>query len=95
MAFMNLVMGGNPNIGMGAGGMGGGAGTQAQQPRRPPPGSIQVTPQELEAIKRLQALGFSQHRALEAYLSCDKNEEYAANFLFESMIEEDNTMLEA
>jgi len=43
-----------------------------------------VSPQEMEAINRLVSLGFPKTRAAEAYFACDKNEEMAANFLFES-----------
>lgn len=50
-----------------------------------PPGTIRVTPEEKAAIDRLVALGFPKHRAVEAYLACDKNEEMAANYLFDNM----------
>lgn len=53
---------------------------------RPPPGSavISLTSQEQEEVKRLMELGFSKHDALEAYLSCDKNEEMAGSLLIEN-----------
>ncbi|KAF9793410.1 UV excision repair protein Rad23 [Thelephora terrestris] len=50
-----------------------------------PPGAhvLSVTPEERAAIARLEALGFSQQQAIEAYFACDKNEEMAANYLFD------------
>jgi len=60
----------------GAGGGGGGGG--------PGPTVIQLTEEERAAVDRLAALGFDRNMAAQAYLACDKNEELAANFLFDS-----------
>lgn len=85
---MSLILGHDPMAGMGgaggagAGGAGAGAGGQSRGPRAPP-GSIQVTPEEMASIDNLVSLGFSKARAAEAFFACDKNEEMAANFLFE------------
>ena len=53
---------------------------------RPPQSSVVVnlTPEEQQAIKNLTELGFTRNDALEAYLSCDKNESLAASLLFEN-----------
>lgn len=77
---MNLILGG------GVGGMQGAEGARGEGEGgagRLPPGAIRVTPEEMAAIERLMALGFPKHKAAEAYFACDKNEEYAANYLFE------------
>jgi len=72
--FVQLLQNGIPGSGGGAGGA----------PPGPRPGEIRVTPEEKAAIDRLAALGFSQQAAAEAYLLCEKNEELAANFLFDN-----------
>jgi len=89
---MSLILGHDPMAGMagagGAGGMPTGAGGAGRA--RPPPGSIQVTPEEMASIDRLVSFGFSKARAAEAFFACDKNEELAANFLFEQGADDDD-----
>jgi tetratricopeptide (TPR) repeat protein len=45
---------------------------------------VRLTRAEIEAIDRLVELGFDEQEALAAYLSCDRDEMAAANFLFDS-----------
>ncbi|KAI1433175.1 UV excision repair protein Rad23 [Xylaria sp. CBS 124048] len=56
-----------------------------------PPGAqaISVTEAERDAIERLCRLGFEREAAIQAYFACDKNEELAANFLFDQPEDDD------
>ncbi|KAM0279903.1 hypothetical protein ACHAQH_004344 [Verticillium albo-atrum] len=57
-----------------------------------PPGAqaISVTEEERDAIERLCRLGFDRDQAIQAYFACDKNEELAANFLFDQPEDDDD-----
>ncbi|KAK4686331.1 UV excision repair protein RAD23, partial [Tremellales sp. Uapishka_1] len=45
---------------------------------------VNLTQDEAAAVERLEALGFDRQMVLQAYMLCDKNEELAANFLFDN-----------
>nr|CAB3457019.1 unnamed protein product [Digitaria exilis] len=52
--------------------------------------TIAVTPEENEAILRLEGMGFDRALVLEVFFACNKNEELAANYLLDHMHEFDN-----
>ncbi|KAJ8564722.1 hypothetical protein K7X08_001182 [Anisodus acutangulus] len=51
------------------------------------PQAISVTPEEREAIERLEQMGFNHDLVLEVFFACNKNEELAANYLLDHMHE--------
>jgi UV excision repair protein RAD23 len=78
LAQMVQGVGGGGRGGGGRGGGGGGGGGH----------QIQLTQAEADAIQRLQNLGFTREQAAQAYLSCDKNEDMAANMLFDGAFDD-------
>jgi len=76
-AFMQLLGG----AGGGAGGGPGGAGAGG-----PPPGSIQITQEEKEALERMEQLfpGLDRGVIYQAYKACDSNEELTVNLLMDN-----------
>ncbi|KAK9449348.1 uncharacterized protein V1518DRAFT_415737 [Limtongia smithiae] len=51
---------------------------------------IEVTAEESAAIDRLCSLGFQRQVVIQAYFACDKDEQIAANYLFEHGHEDDD-----
>lgn len=44
---------------------------------------IQLTPEDQAAVERLEQLGFPRAAVVQAYMAAEKNEELAANLLFD------------
>ncbi|XP_074591518.1 ubiquitin receptor RAD23d [Curcuma longa] len=54
------------------------------------PRALSVTPEEGEAIERLEAMGFDRALVLQVFFACNKNEELAANYLLDHVHEFDD-----
>ncbi|KAI9072633.1 hypothetical protein K1719_045400 [Acacia pycnantha] len=65
----------------------GGEGNVLGQLANAMPQSVSVTPEERQAIERLEGMGFDRALVLEVYFACNKNEELAANYLLDHMHE--------
>jgi len=65
----------------------GGEGNILSQLASAMPQAVTVTPEEREAIERLEAMGFDRALVLEVFFACNKNEELAANYLLDHIHE--------
>ncbi|KAF0909652.1 hypothetical protein E2562_000014 [Oryza meyeriana var. granulata] len=54
------------------------------------PQTVAVTPEENEAIQRLEQMGFDRDLVLEVFFACNKDEQLAANYLLDHMNEFDD-----
>eukprot|EP00923_Selenidium_pygospionis_P008895 GHVN01015221.1.p1 GENE.GHVN01015221.1~~GHVN01015221.1.p1 ORF type:complete len:365 (+),score=70.67 GHVN01015221.1:48-1142(+) len=54
--------------------------------------ALNLSEEEFAAVKRLEDLGFNRIAAAQAYLAFEKNEEAAANYLFDNMDADDTNM---
>ncbi|CAK0877228.1 unnamed protein product [Prorocentrum cordatum] len=63
---------------------GGGGGQPGAGGPGPGQNVVRLSEEESAAVDRLAALGFDRNMAAQAYFACDKNEELAANFLFDN-----------
>ena len=52
--------------------------------------TIAVTEADRNALQRLQSMGFPEQLVIEAYFSCDKNEDLAVNYILSRMEEMSN-----
>jgi len=84
--------GGLPGLGGGGGGRGGGGGLGSmgtvgtgggRGSGGSTPGVVTLTADEKKSVDNLEALGFGRSKALEAFLLCERNEQLAANYLFD------------
>ncbi|XP_064625708.1 UV excision repair protein RAD23 homolog A-like [Lineus longissimus] len=80
--FVNMLN--EPHEGHGGGGVGGGAVPNL-------PATIQITPDDKAAIDKLKAMGFNEMNCIQAYFACDKDEQAAANFLMEEMLDDEES----
>lgn len=79
--FVQIMIG---DIGQG-GGQGGmpGQGVPGQQGQPNNQNVIRLSQTDADAIERLMGFGFEKYQCAEAYLACDKNEEWALNMLLD------------